>query len=90
MIYHSLTCPIPSRFPLAVAHDAVKGTFVCGDADAFDRFKTEIEAHFGEQRDNLRRRRRAVIDRIAEDGLRGWRASRRDPNLSKSSSTTVN
>ncbi|TKX74461.1 nucleotidyltransferase domain-containing protein [Halorubrum sp. GN11_10-6_MGM] len=57
--------------PLAVAHDAVKGTFVCGDADAFDRFKTEIEARFGDQRDDLRRRQHAVIDRIAEDGLRG-------------------
>ena len=41
--------------PLAVAPDAVKGTFVCGDADAFDWFKTGIEAQFGEQRDDLRR-----------------------------------
>jgi predicted nucleotidyltransferase len=57
--------------PLAVAHDAVKGTFVCGDTDAFARFKTRIEARFGDQRDDLRRRKRAVIDRIAEDGLRG-------------------
>lgn len=57
--------------PLAVAHDAVNGTFVCGDEDAFARFKTGIEARFGDRRDDLRRRQRAVIDRIAEDGLRG-------------------
>ncbi|RDZ39533.1 DNA polymerase subunit beta [Haloferax sp. Atlit-4N] len=57
--------------PLAVAHDAVRGSFVCGDDQAFEQFKTETEAQFAEQRDDLRRQRRAVIDRIAEEGLRG-------------------
>jgi len=57
--------------PLDVAHDAVTGQFVCGDEDAFERFKSEIEERFAEQRDDLRRRQRAVIERIAEDGLRG-------------------
>ncbi|WP_199522771.1 nucleotidyltransferase domain-containing protein [Haloferax sp. Atlit-4N] len=57
--------------PLDVAHDAVSGSFVCGDEQAFEQFKTEIEAQFAEQRDDLRRQQRAVIDRIAEEGLRG-------------------
>ena len=57
--------------PLAVAHDAVNGRFVCGDRDAFKRFKTDVEASFADQRESLRRRQRDVIDRIAEDGLRG-------------------
>jgi len=57
--------------PLAVAHDAVNGEFLCGDKRAFERFKTEIEAEFAEQREILQHEQRAVIDRIAEDGLRG-------------------
>jgi predicted nucleotidyltransferase len=57
--------------PLDVAHDAVNGELLCGDERAFDAFKTNVEAEFGEQRETIRRRRRAVIDRIAEDGLRG-------------------
>ena len=57
--------------PLDVAHDAVNGEFLCGDEVAFERFKRDIEARFDEQRETLRRRQRAVIDRIAEDGLRG-------------------
>lgn len=57
--------------PLDVAHDAVNGTFVCGDEEMFEQYKTEIEARFAEQRDDLRRQQRSVIDRIAEDGLRG-------------------
>jgi predicted nucleotidyltransferase len=57
--------------PLDVAHDAVNGVFVCGDEHAFERFKTNVEATFAEQRDTLRRHQRGVIDRIAEDGLRG-------------------
>lgn len=57
--------------PLAVAHEALQGTFVCGDEDAFAQFKTRIEARFDDRRDDLRRQQRAVIDRIAEDGLRG-------------------
>ena len=57
--------------PLDVAHDAVNGRFVCGDERAFERFKADIEATFDEQSDALRRRQRDVIDRIAEDGLRG-------------------
>ncbi|AFK20766.1 nucleotidyltransferase family protein [Haloferax mediterranei] len=57
--------------PLDVAHDAVTGSFVCGDEQAFEQFKAEIEARFVEQRDNLRRQQRAVLNRIAEAGLRG-------------------
>jgi len=57
--------------PLDVAHDAVNGVFVCGDEHAFERFKTNVEATFAEQRDTLRRHQRGVIDRIAEEGLRG-------------------
>jgi len=57
--------------PLDVTHDAVNGAFVCGDEHAFEQFKTDVEATFVEQRDALRRKQRAVIDRIAEDGLRG-------------------
>jgi predicted nucleotidyltransferase len=57
--------------PLDVAHDAVNGDLLCGDEQAFERFKTDIETEFDEQRETFRRRQRAVIDRIAEDGLRG-------------------
>ncbi len=57
--------------PLDVAHDAVNGDLLCGDEQAFEQFKTDIEAEFDEKRETLRRHQRTVIDRIAEDGLRG-------------------
>lgn len=57
--------------PLGVAHDAVNGEFLCGNGQAFRQFKTDIEASFEERRDEIRRHQRDVIDRIAEDGLRG-------------------
>ena len=57
--------------PLAVAHEAINGVFVCGDENAFARFKDDLETTFAEQRDALSRQQRDVIDRIAEDGLRG-------------------
>ncbi len=57
--------------PLDVAHDAVNGRFVCGDERAFERFKADIKASFDDQSTALRRQQRDVIDRIAEDGLRG-------------------
>jgi hypothetical protein len=57
--------------PLDVAHDAVNGELLCGNERAFERFKTELEAEFDEQREALRRHQSAVIERIAEDGLRG-------------------
>jgi len=57
--------------PIDVAHDAVKGQFVCGDERAFERFKTTVETRFAERRETIHRRHRDVIDRIAEDGLRG-------------------
>ena len=57
--------------PLDVAHDAVNGDLLCGDKRAFEQFKTEIEAEFDSQRETLRQHQRTVIDRIAEDGLRG-------------------
>jgi len=59
------------ELPLAVARDAVHGDLLCGDDSAFRAFKREIEATFEERRDDLRRYQRDVIDRIAEDGLRG-------------------
>lgn len=57
--------------PLEVAHDAVSGEFVCGDERAFRQFKSAIEATFVDQREDIRREQRRVIDRIAEEGLRG-------------------
>ena len=57
--------------PVDVAHDAVNGEFVCGDRQAFEQFKADVETEFDDRRDTLRRRQREVIDRIAEEGLRG-------------------
>ena len=54
-----------------VAHDALNGTLVCGDEDAFEEYKTSVEMEFAEERDTLRRQQRDVIDRIAAEGLRG-------------------
>ncbi|WP_136601198.1 nucleotidyltransferase domain-containing protein [Salinigranum halophilum] len=57
--------------PIDIAHDALDGRFVCGDEDAYEQFKHNLETTFAEQRDTIRRQQRDVIDRIAEDGLRG-------------------
>jgi predicted nucleotidyltransferase len=57
--------------PLDVAHDAVNGEFLCGNEQAFRQFKRDIKASFEERRDEIRRHQQDVIDRIAEDGLRG-------------------
>lgn len=57
--------------PLEVTHDAVNGQFVCGDDQAFEQFKSAVESQFDDQRETLRKHHRGVIDRIAEDGLRG-------------------
>ena len=57
--------------PLEVTHDAVNGQFVCGNEHAFEEFKSAVEARFDDQRVALREHHRGVIDRIAEDGLRG-------------------
>ncbi|WP_255170423.1 nucleotidyltransferase domain-containing protein [Natrononativus amylolyticus] len=59
------------ELPLDVAHDAVHGYLVCGDEQAFQQCREDIEAAFSERRDDLRRQRHDVIDRIAEGGLRG-------------------
>lgn len=59
------------ELPLVVAHDAVQGRVLCGDKEAFRAVKTEVEAAFSKRGEDIRRRQRAVIDRIAEDGLRG-------------------
>jgi len=60
------------RLPVEVAYDAsIDGTFVCGDKRAFERFTEDIEASFREQRDERQRADRALIDRIATEGLRG-------------------
>lgn len=55
--------------PLDVAHDVVNGELICGDEEAFELFKQEIEAGFREHRETMRREQREVIDRIAEDGM---------------------
>lgn len=57
--------------PIAVAHDAVNGEFLCGDQRTFHQFKADLQSSFDEQHNDIRRERRAVIDRIAEEGLRG-------------------
>jgi len=57
--------------PRDVAHDALDGAFVCGDEDAYEQFKRDLETAFAEHRDTIRRQQRDVIGRIAEDGLRG-------------------
>lgn len=57
--------------PAAVAHDAVNGEFLCGDETKFRQYKTDIEASFDQQREDIRQHQREVIDRIAEGGLRG-------------------
>lgn len=57
--------------PIEVAHAAVNGTFLCGDEQAFEQFKADTEAAFEANRDAIHRRQRAIIDRIAEEGLRG-------------------
>jgi predicted nucleotidyltransferase len=57
--------------PLDVAHDAVNGRFVCGDEDVFEQFKREIDATFADRQADRRRQQRDMIDRIAEEGLRG-------------------
>lgn len=57
--------------PVNVARDAVNGEFLCGDERAFRRFKADTEAAFEERRDDIHRHQQDIIDRIAEDGLRG-------------------
>lgn len=57
--------------PVAVAHDAVNGEFLCGNKTKFRQYKAEIEATFDQQREDIRQHQRNVIDRIAEGGLRG-------------------
>lgn len=59
------------ELPLAVAHDAVHGRVLCGDEQALREFTAEVEAAVAQQSDDIHRRQRAVIDRIAEEGLRG-------------------
>ena len=57
--------------PLDVTHDAVGGRLLCGDSGAFESFERSVETEFAERREEIRTRRRRVIDRIAEQGLRG-------------------
>jgi hypothetical protein len=44
---------------------------LCGDEEAFHEVKAEVETAFTERGENVRQRQRALIDRIAEEGLRG-------------------
>jgi predicted nucleotidyltransferase len=57
--------------PIDIAHDALDGEVICGDEQAFRTFKQEVVSAYRDQRDELRRRQSELIDRIAEDGLRG-------------------
>lgn len=57
--------------PLAVAHDAVSGELLCGDEEAFTQFKATIESAFAETNTGLHKEHQDVINRIAEEGLRG-------------------
>lgn len=59
------------ELPIAVAHDAVSGEFLCGDEQAFRHFKKRIKEAFENERDDIHRQHRDVINRIAEEGLRG-------------------
>jgi predicted nucleotidyltransferase len=60
-----------AELPLPVAHDAVNGTFLCGDKQSFQQFKSKIETEFEEHQDEIQRHRSDVIARIAERGLHG-------------------
>lgn len=55
--------------PIEVAHDAVNGQLICGDEAAFHSFKSDVEKAFDVKREDIRRQQRAVIDRIAAEGL---------------------
>jgi predicted nucleotidyltransferase len=57
--------------PLPVAHDAIQGQVLCGDPQAVGDARADIEAAFAAQGEAIRQRQQAVIDRIAEEGLRG-------------------
>jgi predicted nucleotidyltransferase len=59
------------ELPLTVAHDAVQGRLLCGDEEAFREVKAAVETAFAERGEEIRQRQRALIDRIAEEGLRG-------------------
>jgi predicted nucleotidyltransferase len=59
------------ELPLPVAHDALQGELLCGDGETFRGFRAEVEEDFAERGADIRRRQRDLIDRIAEDGLRG-------------------
>lgn len=59
------------ELPIDVAHDAVAEGLICGDERTCRQYTTDIEAAFEDRRDDIRRHQRDVIDRIAEDGLRG-------------------
>ncbi|AQL44550.1 DNA polymerase subunit beta [Halorientalis sp. IM1011] len=58
------------ELPIAVAHDAVSGDFLCGDERSVGEFKREITEAFENERDDIHRQHRDVIGRIAEEGLR--------------------
>lgn len=58
-----------TELPLPVAHDAVNGTFLCGDKQAFHHFKTTVEADFDEHQAEIHHHSTDVITRIAERGL---------------------
>lgn len=57
--------------PIEVAAAAVDGDLLCGDEGAFRDYADRIEAAFEERREEIERRDRETISRIAAGGLRG-------------------
>jgi len=57
--------------PVSVAHAAVTGRLVCGDGDQFREYRRSVESTFEAYCEKRTRRDRALISRVAEEGLRG-------------------
>lgn len=59
------------ELPLLTAYRTVNGEFLCGDALAYHRFRTQTNRKFEARKEELTQYHENVITRIAEDGLRG-------------------
>lgn len=59
------------ELPLEIAYDAVQGRLLCGDRDRFRAVKRTVESRYEERRDEIDRRHRDRIRRIADEGLHG-------------------
>lgn len=56
---------------LEFARSAVDGELLCGDRDAFESFRAQIRGEYDDRREDIEERRRALIRRIAAEGLHG-------------------